>query len=68
LAARKKAARKFYDERFNLRKLNEMEVRKQQQIEVANRFTALDNSSDSEDINRAGRTLKRITKPELKRV
>jgi hypothetical protein len=37
-----------------------MEVRKQFQIEVSNRFEALENLNDSEDINRVGKTLKRI--------
>ena len=40
-------------ERFNLRKLNEMEVRKQCQIKISNRFATLKNFSDSEDTNRA---------------
>ena len=30
-------------ERFNLKKLNELEVTKQYQIELSNRFTALEN-------------------------
>jgi len=64
----KHAAQMFDDEKFNLRKLIEVAVRKQYQIEIANRFTALENSSDSADINRAWRTLKRISKPKLKRV
>jgi len=34
LAVSKEAARNFYRERFNLRKLNELEVRKQYQIEI----------------------------------
>jgi hypothetical protein len=38
LAISKQAAQKFEGERFNLRKLNELEVRKQYQIEVTNRF------------------------------
>jgi hypothetical protein len=36
-------------ERFNLRKLNELEVR----IKISNRFVALQNLGDSKDINRA---------------
>ena len=39
-------------ERFNLKKLNELEVRKQYQIKISNRFTALDNLNDKENINR----------------
>jgi hypothetical protein len=36
---------------FSLRSLNELEVRKQYQIEITNRFAALENLSDGEDIN-----------------
>ena len=39
----KQAALKFDVERFNLRKLNMLEVRKQFQIEITNRFAALEN-------------------------
>ena len=39
----KQAARTFYEERFNMRKLNELEVWKQYQIEITDRFTALEN-------------------------
>ena len=49
LAVSKQAAQKFDGEGFNLRKLNELEVRKQYQIEVTNRFAALENLSDCED-------------------
>jgi len=40
-------------EGFNLRKLTEMEIRKQYQIKISNRFSALEKLNDSEDINRA---------------
>jgi len=53
LTVSKPAAQKFYWERFNLRKLNKLKVRKQYQIEISNRFAALEKCSDSEDINRA---------------
>jgi hypothetical protein len=43
LVVRKQAAQKFDGERFNLRKLNDLEVRKQYQIEITNRFAALEN-------------------------
>jgi hypothetical protein len=39
----KQAAQKFYGERFNLRKLNKLEVWKEYQIENTNRFAALKN-------------------------
>jgi len=40
-------------ERFNIRKLNELKARKHYQIEITNRFAALENLSDGKDINRA---------------
>jgi len=49
----KQAAQKFDVEKCNLRTLNELEVRKQYQIHITNRFAALENLSDGEDINRA---------------
>jgi hypothetical protein len=50
LAVRKQAAQKFDGERFNLKKLNDLEVRKQYQIEITNRFAAFENLSGDEDI------------------
>jgi len=58
LAVSKQKAQKFDRERFNLRNLNELEVRKQYQIEISDRFAALENISDGEDINRAWRNIK----------
>jgi len=43
LAVRKQAAQKFEGERFNLRKLKELEVKEKYQIEITNRFAALEN-------------------------
>jgi len=40
-------------ERFNLRKLHELEIWKQYQIKIRNRFAALEHFNESEDINRA---------------
>jgi hypothetical protein len=51
-AVSKQAAQKFDVERLNLRKLNELEVRKQYQNKVSNSFAALENLNDSKDINR----------------
>jgi hypothetical protein len=41
LAVNKQASQNFDAERFNLRKLNELEVRKQYQIKISNRFLQL---------------------------
>ena len=48
----KQAAKKFDRERLNLRKLNEPEVSKQYQIEITNRFAALETLNNEEVINR----------------
>ena len=43
LAVGKQAARRFDRERFNLTKQNEPVVKEQYQIEITNRFAALEN-------------------------
>ena len=58
LAVSKQAAQKFGGERFNLRKLNELDVRKRYQIGITNSFAALENLNDNEDINRAWENIK----------
>jgi len=68
LAVRKQAAPRSDGGRFNLRKLNDLEVRKQYQIEITNRFAALENVNEDEDINRGWESIKEISKPQLQRV
>ena len=58
LAVSKQAAQKVDGERFNLKKLNDPEVRKYYQIEITNIFAALENLSNGEDINRAWENIK----------
>jgi hypothetical protein len=53
MAVSEQAAQKFDVVRFNYRKLNELDVRKQYQIEISNKFAALENLSVGKDINRA---------------
>jgi hypothetical protein len=62
LAISKQAAQKFDAERFNLKKLSVLEVRKQYQIKISNRFTVLENLNVSEDINRVWENIKEIIK------
>jgi hypothetical protein len=45
--------------RFNLSKLSELEVRKQDQIKTSYRFAALQNLNDSGTINRAWENTKK---------
>ena len=58
LAVRKQAAQKSDGGRFNLRKLNDLEVRKQYQTETTNRCAALENVSEDADINRGWESIK----------
>jgi hypothetical protein len=53
-------------ERFNLRNLSELEVRKQYQIKISNWFAAMGNLSDDEDINRAWENIKENIKTSAK--
>ena len=52
LAVGKQATQRLDRHRFNLSKLNELEVRKQYQIEFTNRFAALETLNEDEDVNR----------------
>jgi len=66
LAVRKQEAQRFDGERFNLRKLNELEVSKQYQTEITNGLAASDNISGDEDINRPWENIKKKIKTSAK--
>jgi hypothetical protein len=53
LAVSKRAAQKIDSERFNVKKLNEGDVKEQYQVTIRNKFAALENVEDSGNINRA---------------
>jgi hypothetical protein len=53
LAVSKRAAQKVDTERFNVKKLNEGDVKEQYQVTIRNKFAALENLKNSGDINRA---------------
>jgi predicted nucleotidyltransferase component of viral defense system len=54
----KQAAQKCDVERFNLRKLSELDVRKQYQIEITKQFAGLETLNDNKVINRAWENIK----------
>ena len=66
LAVSKQDAQKFYVKRFNLRKLSELQVRKQYQIKVSNRFAALYILNHSQDINKVWENIKENIKTSAK--
>jgi hypothetical protein len=47
-------------ERFNLKKLNEVEVKEQYRVEISNRFAALQNLDTEVDVNNNWETIKKI--------
>jgi len=51
MAVSNQAGQNYDVERIESWKLNELEVRKDYEIKSSNRFAALENLSDSEDIN-----------------
>jgi hypothetical protein len=53
LAVSKRAAQKTDTEKFNVKKLNEGDVKEQYQVTARNKFADLENLEDSGDINRA---------------
>jgi hypothetical protein len=53
LAVSKRAAQKVDTERFNVKKLNEGDVKEQYQVTIRNKFAALENVKDNGDVNRA---------------
>jgi hypothetical protein len=62
LTVSKEVAQKFDRESFNLKKLNELEVRKQYHIDVTNRLAALADLSDGDEINTAWENIKKNIK------
>jgi len=54
----KQDAQRYGKQRFNLRRLNEPEVREKYQIQITNRFAALVKVNDDEDVNRTWENIK----------
>ena len=52
LAVGKQATQRLDRHRFNLNKLNDLEVRKQYQVEITNRFAAMETLNKDEDVSR----------------
>jgi len=62
LALRKETAQKFDVKKFILKKLSELEVRKECRIEISNKFVALESLNDRYDINRVWENVKQNIK------
>jgi hypothetical protein len=53
----KQTKHRVHIERFNLKKLNEVEGKEQYRVEISNRFAALENLNTEVDINGAWETI-----------
>jgi hypothetical protein len=62
----KRARQKFDLERFDLRKLDDVEVKEKYQVEISNRFAALESLVQSFDINNAWESITGIIKTSAK--
>jgi hypothetical protein len=66
LAVRKQAVHKFDVQGFNHRNLSELEVTRQCQIKISNRFSPLENLNDSDGINRDWENIKEYIETSVK--
>jgi hypothetical protein len=57
----------FGVQRFDLRELNDLEVKEHYQVKISNRFAGLENLDDNVDIIRGLKILERVSKFETKR-
>jgi hypothetical protein len=62
LSVSKRVAQKFDMQRFDLRKINDAEVKEQYQVKIINRFAALKNFDDNVDMNRAWENIRKNIK------
>jgi hypothetical protein len=62
----KRARQNFDLERFDLRNLDDVEVREKYQVEISNRFAALESLDDSFDINNAWESIRENIKTSAK--
>jgi hypothetical protein len=53
ISVRKRTRQNFHLEKFDLKKLDDVEVKEKYQVEISNKFAALENLDESFDINNA---------------
>jgi hypothetical protein len=68
IAANKQGSHKFHMERFNMKKLNEVEAKEKCRVEVSNRFAALEDLDAEVEINTIWETIRENIKYQRKGV
>jgi hypothetical protein len=66
ISVSKRARQKFDVEKFDLKKLDDVEVKEKYQVDVSNRFAALESSDESFDINNAWESIRENIKTSAK--
>jgi hypothetical protein len=66
ISVRKRARQNFDLERFDLKRLNNVEVKEKYQVEISNRFAALESLDESFDINNACKIIRENMKTSAK--
>jgi hypothetical protein len=66
ISVSKRSGQKFCLERFDLRKLDEVEVKEKYQVEISDRFVALESLSECFDINNAWENVRENIKTSAK--
>jgi hypothetical protein len=62
ISVSKRARQNFDLERFDLKKLNDVQVKEKYQVEISNRFAALESLDESFDIHNAWESIREIIK------
>jgi hypothetical protein len=66
ISVSKRARQNFNSERFDLKKLNDIQVKKKYQVEISNRFAALESLDEIFDINNAWESIRENIKTSAK--
>jgi hypothetical protein len=66
ISVSKRARQKFDLERFDLKRLDDVEVKQKHQVEISNRFEALEILDESSDINIAWESIRENIKTSAK--
>jgi hypothetical protein len=66
ISVSKRVRQNFDLERFDLKKLDDVEVKEKYQVEISNRFVALENLDESFDINNAWESIRENIKTSAK--
>jgi hypothetical protein len=65
ISVSKRARQEFHSERFDLKKLDDVEVKEKYQVEPSNRFATSESLDENFDIIMLGKVLEKTSRPQL---